>query len=396
MLSNEHIAIVKSTVPLLEAGGEALTTHFYRIMLAEYPQVRPLFNQAHQASGDQPRALANGVLMYAKHIDRLQALGPLVGQIVQKHVSLQILPEHYPIVGSCLLRAIREVLGAEVATDAVIAAWAAAYGQLADLLIGAEEEVYAATERAAGGWRGGRAFRVVGKVRESEEITSFHLQPADGGALLDFIPGQYIGLRLWLDGEEVRRNYSLSQAANGRDYRISVKREPRGQASNLLHDHLHIGDTVDIMPPAGDFFLQEVTDTPVVLISAGVGLTPMLSMLNHLLAEGPDMDIRWLHACEHGAHHAFRDEIRAKSRQHGKLESRIWYREPGEQDVKGEDYDFSGTLALEQVTDLIPADAHYYFCGPVPFMKAVKAQLENVGVPAERMHYEVFGPHQGL
>ncbi len=108
MLSNEHIAIVKSTVPLLEAGGEALTTHFYRIMLAEYPQVRPLFNQAHQASGDQPRALANGVLMYAKHIDRLQALGPLVGQIVQKHVSLQILPEHYPIVGSCLLRAIRE------------------------------------------------------------------------------------------------------------------------------------------------------------------------------------------------------------------------------------------------------------------------------------------------
>ena len=233
MLSNEHIAIVKSTVPLLEAGGEALTTHFYRIMLAEYPQVRPLFNQAHQASGDQPRALANGVLMYAKHIDRLQALGPLVGQIVQKHVSLQILPEHYPIVGSCLLRAIREVLGAEVATDAVIAAWAAAYGQLADLLIGAEEEVYAATERATGGWRGGRAFRVAGKVRESEEITSFYLQPADGGALLDFIPGQYIGLRLCLDGEEVRRNYSLSQAANGRDYRISVKRElgvPEAQA----------------------------------------------------------------------------------------------------------------------------------------------------------------------
>ena len=256
MLSNEHIAIVKSTVPLLEAGGEALTTHFYRIMLAEYPQVRPLFNQAHQASGDQPRALANGVLMYAKHIDRLQALGPLVGQIVQKHVSLQILPEHYPIVGSCLLRAIREVLGAEVATDAVIAAWAAAYGQLADLLIGAEEEVYAATERAPGGWRGGRSFRVVGKVRESEEITSFHLQPADGGALLDFIPGQYIGLRLCLDGEEVRRNYSLSQAANGREYRISVKREVGGRVSNHLHEQVREGDELELFAPAGDFTLS--------------------------------------------------------------------------------------------------------------------------------------------
>ena len=139
MLSPEHRAVIKATVPLLESGGEALTTHFYRIMLSEHPEVRPLFNQAHQASGDQPRALANGVLMYAKNIDRLEALGPLVGQIVQKHVSLQVLPEHYPIVGGCLLRAIREVLGAEIATDAVIEAWAAAYGQLADLLIGAEE-----------------------------------------------------------------------------------------------------------------------------------------------------------------------------------------------------------------------------------------------------------------
>src|SRR5690606_39610138 len=138
MLSPEQIAIVKATVPLLESGGEALTTHFYRIMLGEYPQVRPLFNQAHQASGDQPRALANGVLMYARHIDRLQALGPLVGQIVNKHVSLQILPEHYPIVGGCLLRAIREVLGAEIATEEVIAAWAAAYQQLAAIIIGDE------------------------------------------------------------------------------------------------------------------------------------------------------------------------------------------------------------------------------------------------------------------
>ena len=120
MLTNAQRDLIKATVPLLESGGEALTTHFYRMMLSEYPEVRPLFNQAHQASGDQPRALANGVLMYARHIDRLEALGPLVRQVVNKHVALQILPEHYPIVGSCLLRAIREVLGVEIATDAVI------------------------------------------------------------------------------------------------------------------------------------------------------------------------------------------------------------------------------------------------------------------------------------
>ena len=108
MLTHTQRDLIKATVPLLESGGEALTTHFYRMMLSEYPEVRPLFNQAHQASGDQPRALANGVLMYARHIDRLEALGPLVRQVVNKHVALQILPEHYPIVGGCLLRAIRE------------------------------------------------------------------------------------------------------------------------------------------------------------------------------------------------------------------------------------------------------------------------------------------------
>lgn len=123
MLTQAQRDIIKATIPLLETGGEALATHFYTIMLDGHPEVRPLFNQAHQASGSQPRALANGVLMYARNIDRLENLGPLASQIVNKHVALQILPEHYPIVGACLLRAIREVLGEDIATDEVIAAW---------------------------------------------------------------------------------------------------------------------------------------------------------------------------------------------------------------------------------------------------------------------------------
>lgn len=142
MLTDAQRDIIKATVPLLETGGEALTTHFYELMLRDYPQVRPLFNQAHQASGTQQRALANGVLTYARHIDQLEALGPLASQIVNKHVALQIQPEHYPIVGTCLLQAIREVLGENVATNEVIDGWAAAYQQLADLLIEAERLIY--------------------------------------------------------------------------------------------------------------------------------------------------------------------------------------------------------------------------------------------------------------
>ena len=391
MLSNEHIALVKATVPLLESGGEALTTHFYRMMLSEYPQVRPLFNQAHQASGDQPRALANGVLMYARHIDRLQALGPLVSQVVQKHVSLQILPEHYPIVGSCLLRAIREVLGEEIATDEVIEAWRLAYGQLADLLIGAEEEIYAATERTDGGWRGGRAFRVASKVNESEEITSFYLQPADGGSILDFIPGQYIGIRLFIDGEEVRRNYSLSAGPNGREYRISVKREPGGRVSNYLHDRVAEGDEVELFIPAGEFTLNQ-SKKPLVLISAGVGITPLMTMLEAAVHSG--RPIRFIHCARHAGVQAFTDRVEELVAANPQVQ-RFYCLEEQRPDDGAHAH---GRLSLERLKAWLPAerDIDAYFLGPKPFMSAVRRNLRELGVPDAQARYEFFGPASSL
>jgi nitric oxide dioxygenase len=286
MLSDTHRAIVKSTVPLLESGGEALITHFYKMLLRDHPQVRPFFNKAHQASGEQPRALANGVLMYARHIDHLEQLGDLVTTIVSKHVALQILPEHYPMVGDSLLRAMREVLGADIATDEVIEAWAAAYGQLADILIGLEQKVYDEREQAAGGWRGARKFVVVRKQTESDEITSFYFEPQDGKPLLAFEPGQFIGLRVVVDGEEMRRQYSLSTTVNNdHQYRISVKRESGGKVSNYLHDKLQEGATIDLFPPSGDFTLT-ANSKPLLLVSGGVGITPMLAMLEAALPTG--------------------------------------------------------------------------------------------------------------
>lgn len=391
MLSNAQRDLIKATVPLLESGGEALTTHFYGLMLGEFPEVRPLFNQAHQASGDQPRALANGVLMYAKHIDRLEALGPLVAQIVNKHVSLQILPEHYPIVGGCLLRAIREVLGAEIATDAVIEAWAVAYQQLADILIGAEESQYAQSAAAPGGWRGARAFRVARKVAESAEITSFYLVPTDGGALLDFQPGQYIGMRLLLDGEEVRRNYSLSAPANGREYRISVKREAGGRVSNHLHDKVQVGDELELFPPAGEFVLRD-SDKPLALISAGVGITPALSMLDAARHSG--RPIHFIHCARHGEVHAFRDWVDAHVAEHPQIRHYVCYSEPR----AGDQADAEGFLSRELLERWLPAerDLDAYFLGPKPFMAQVKRHLQALGVPPEQSHYEFFGPAAAL
>lgn len=391
MLSELQCAIIKDTVPLLETGGETLTTHFYKMMLSEYPQVRVLFNQAHQASGDQPRALANGVLMYARHIDRLEALGPLVSQVVQKHVSLQILPEHYPIVGSCLLRAIREVLGEAIATDEVIAAWAAAYQQLANILIDAEEAAYSANEHRPGGWRGARPFRVARKVVESEEIISFYLEPVDGGAVPTFLPGQYLGLCLVIEGEEVRRNYSISAAPNGRELRISVKRERDGRASNFLHDRVQQGDVLEIFPPAGDFVLRE-SKKPLALITAGIGITPAVAMVEQALASG--REIRFIHFARNGAVHAFRDWLDAHGAQHPQLKRFYCYSEPRESDR----VDASGYVDAALLNDWLPQerDIDAYFLGPKPFMAQVKKLLVELGVPAAQCRYEFFGPAAAL
>lgn len=391
MLSNEHRTLVKATVPLLETGGEALTQHFYKMMLSEYPEVRPLFNQAHQASGDQPRALANGVLMYARHIDELEQLGPLVAKIVNKHAALQILPEHYPIVGTCLLRAIREVLGEEIATQAVIDAWAAAYGQLAEILIGAEESVYQQNAEQQGGWRGARRFRIARKEVESEEITSFYFQPVDGGELLDYQPGQYIGLRLLLDGEEVRRTYSLSDTPNGREYRISVKREPEGRVSNHLHDEMRVGDEIDLFPPAGDFVLRDGAK-PLALITAGVGITPALAMLKQALGSG--REVHFIHCARHGGVHAFRDWIEAQAQANPQLVHYFCYSTPREQDEAHAE----GLLSRDLLAEWLPEDRDLdaYFLGPKPFMAQVKRHLRELGVPEQQSHYEFFGPASAL
>lgn len=391
MLTHAQRDLIKATVPLLESGGEALTTHFYRMMLSEHPEVRPLFNQAHQASGDQPRALANGVLMYARHIDRLEALGPLVRQVVNKHVALQILPEHYPIVGGCLLRAIREVLGAEIATDAVIEAWAVAYQQLADIFIGAEEQLYTENAAAPGGWRGARSFRVARKVVESAEITSFHLVPVDGGALLDHQPGQYIGMRLLLDGEEVRRNYSLSALANGREYRISVKREVGGRVSNHLHDNVQVGDELELFPPSGEFTLS-ASDKPLALISAGVGITPALAMLDAARHSG--RPIHFIHCARNAEVHAFRDWVDGHAAEHPQIRHYVCYSEPRE----GDRADATGFLSRDLLEQWLPAerDLDAYFLGPKPFMAQVKRHLQALGVPAEQSRYEFFGPASAL
>lgn len=392
MFKPQTIALIQATVPLLKSRGEDITRHFYRAMLTEHPELKAFFNEAHQAEGTQARALAGAVLAYASHIDRLHEIAPALPRIIQKHVALGVQPEHYPIVGACLLAAIREVLGADVATDEIIAAWAEAYGALAQLLIDAEEQVYAATAALPGGWRGQREMVVARKERESELITSFYLEPVDGQLLPPFHPGQYLTLVLSIDGRTVRRNYSLSDAPGKPWYRVSIKREDGGLVSNWMHDTAEVGTRLSVQAPAGEFTLDATATRPLVLVTGGVGITPAMSMLESAAASG--RPIRFIHAARHGGVHAFRERVDLLAAAHDNVRALYVYDAPRDGDEPHEvGYVTDALLARHLPED---RDVDLYLLGPKPFMQAVYRAGRALGVPTAQLRYEFFGPAEEL
>jgi nitric oxide dioxygenase len=313
-LSDTAIHLVKATVPALQEHGLAITRRMYERMF-QNKEIRDLFNQSHHGeTGSQPKALATAILAYAQNIDNLGALAPAVERIAQKHVGLNILPEHYPHVAEALLGAIKDVLG-DAATDDILAAWGEAYWFLAHVLIGREKAIYISLATAPGGWNGWRNFQIEGKQQESDLITSFVLRPEDGQPVLRHQPGQYLTFWIEVPGQHpIKRNYSVSSAPNGETYRISVKREPQGIASNWLHDQAEVSAILKVAPPAGEFFLNEESPRPVVLLSGGVGLTPMMSMLEIIAARYPNKPAHYVHGTLNGATHAMRERVRLLDR----------------------------------------------------------------------------------
>lgn len=403
MLKQETIDIVKSTAPVLEQHGETLTRHFYKRMFSHNPEVAPFFNPANQAEGTQQRALAGAICAYAANIDNLEALGSAVELIAQKHVSLQIKEEHYPIVGENLLESIKEVLG-DAATPDIINAWAEAYGFLADILIGRESQIYKENAEKPGGWEGFRNFTVDKKEKESDIITSFYLKPVDGGTLPDYKAGQYITVRMPTpDGQTTMRNYSLSVKPDAGYFRISVKREtgpdantPKGYVSNKLHDDVKTGDTIEVAPPCGEFFLDTNAkqDKPLVLLAGGIGITPILSMLCTALDTMPDREIIFIHACLNKNVQPFRNPLDDLANRHKNLSIHYCYNEQKVENTETESSGFITTGLIDRLAS--QHDADYYFCGPKPFMINIYHDLLKWGVPETQLHFEFFGPKQDL
>lgn len=405
MLNDQTISIVKSTATILAEHGEILTQHFYKRMFLHNPEVIPLFNPANQTAGVQQKALAGAICAYAANIDNLEVLGGAVELIAQKHSSLQIKPEHYPIVGENLLASIQEVLG-KGATEEVINAWKEAYDFLANILMGREKQIYHEHATMAGGWEGFKNFYVIRKEKESSVITSFYLAPEDGNMLPEFKPGQYITLCVaGPSGHSTMRNYSLSDQPKQEWFRISVKREtgqkatiPDGYVSNFLHNHIEVGSKLKISPPCGDFFLDitEKHTRPLILLAAGIGITPILSILLTALDEMPNRQIVFIHGSLNEDTQAFKKLIDRLDAQHSNLKTHYCYSEAAKTGRIREN-STTGFINADLIESMIPdRDADYYFCGPQPFMVGIYCDLLEWGIPPTQVHFEFFGPKQEL
>src|SRR5699024_22542 len=399
-LNSEKLAIVKSSAPVLKENSTEIGKRFYELLFTKVPDLRNIFNQTNQKRGFQQEALVYAVYAAGENIDSLENINQLVERIAEKHVSLGVKPEQYPIVGEVLIQAVQDVLG-DAATEDVIDAWHAAYDYIANLFIELEQKKYHETEQQAGGWTGFREFIVTEKIQETSDVVSFCLKPKDGQPIPSYKAGQYLTIKAKVDGESHThmRQYSLSGPSGKDYYKISVKREkghgnvPDGIVSNYLHDQVAEGDILEFSAPAGDFIIDSEND-PIVLLSRGIGMTPVVGMLETLAETESERPVTFIHATQNSAAHAMKKHIEQLAAEHPNISSFVCYDSPNNEDRTRQNYDKEGVVDLPWLQSILSCgnNADFYCCGPAPFMKAVDQGLKEWGVSSENRHYELFNP----
>jgi ferredoxin-NADP reductase/MOSC domain-containing protein YiiM len=351
-------------------------------MRLEEPRLPALF-YSHGRPGFYLRVLEEGEVGPGDEIERI-AVGP--GAMSVREVSgLLYLPGHSPA-------GLRRALAIPALSDG----WRGSF----EALLEQHESGAAGNSGLAGpstppAWRGLRTFRVAAASRESASVRSLVLEPVDGEALPGYLPGQFLALKLEPPEAPgaLHRSYSLAAPANGDGYRIAVKREPGGRASGFLHERLAVGDRLEVGAPRGDFTLDPDATGPVVLLSAGVGVTPLLAMLGALERAGTERNVWWIHGARNGAEHAFAAEARELVSRLPGARSHVRYSRPEAADRPGLDFDQAGRIDLEALLELaVPMDADFYLCGPAGFLRELTAALLGWGVAPELLHREVFGP----
>ncbi|SPO02385.1 probable flavohemoglobin [Cephalotrichum gorgonifer] len=411
-LTYQQSRMVRATIPALKEHGERITSTFYRNMLTAHPELHNIFNDVNLANGRQPRALTAVILRFASDLNDISELIPRLERMCHKHCSLGIRPEHYEIVGKFLIAAFGEVLGPAMTPD-VHVAWTKAYWILAKMLIGREEQMYRAFDKSwtdsagAGGWR---KFTVLKKVREAEGVFSFYLAPKDRRPLPGFMPGQYVSARFEMPGMGFSqlRQYALSDAPRAEYYRITVKRDRGmqvrkagmvmsinpGLVSNLLIDERQRGDEIELSHPAGEIFLdtESPSSAPLVLISAGVGLTPMISMLEYTSEMQPSRPVSFVHGAQ--SEMPFEQHIRGLKERMPRLSVNVFKSRLADASLVGVDHEYDARVDLAAVgvqdLHLDHGAAEYYICGPEQFMVEMSDYLVLKGVSMSRVKFSPF------
>src|SRR5690625_1885525 len=392
-LSPDSEAVVKATADVVAGSADEATVVFYRDVFEAHPELLNGFNQANQAIGGQADTLAASVVAFAVHLVHPYAPDhtPVTQRIAHHHVSLGIEPAEYLIVGRYLLGAVAKVLG-DAATPEIAAAWEEVYWLFATALIAEEAKLYA--EVGTDPEAPYRPYRVVERFEESGEVFSLLLSPVSGPVPSRYT-GQYVSIAVDLpDGYRQPRQYTISSGPRGDSLRVTIKRvrgvdgAPDGRVSGWLYENATPGTVLDVSQPAGDVILQD-SDKPLVLVSAGIGITPVAAIMEDLSRRQPDRTVRLFHADKTHAHHALYDGLRRQVLAMPDARAQNWYEE-GAEHAPTLHPARPGFMDLFDVE--LPAEAEVFLCGPLPFMQIARKPRIDHGVPSESIHCEVFGP----
>ena len=356
----------------------------YRVGIRMNDPRVPALLVSHHRPGFYFRVLEEGDVQAGEEIIKL-ASGPEQMPVTEAD-ALLYLPGH---TRQQLLRALR--------IPALSAGWQASFRALLEEEPGNGNAGLVATSPPPA-WPGFRQLTVTAITRESDTVISIRLDDPGRAPLPSARPGQYLTVRAQPDKEQrsVLRNYSLSGPPDAGYYRITVKHERAGAASGYLHTRLAVGDRLDVAAPRGAFILDR-TDAPVLLISAGIGATPVLAMLHALAEVHSDREIWWLHAARNSREHSFAAETKALLASLPNARTHVYYSRPAPNDVEGRDFQSTGRLTGALLAGLdLPLDAQAYLCGPTPFMDDISAGLAALGVEAPHIHTELFGAAPAL
>lgn len=391
MMTKDQEQIIQATLPVVAENLSTIINKFYSILLTNNPELKNVFNSTNQKTGLQSKSLTNSIATFAMNYNNLDAIQGMIKQIAHKHCSIGVTVEQYTLVGNSLIAAIDEVLGA-VVTDEIRTAWGAFYWSFADCLIDTEKKLYSENSASENNQQF-KPYRIIKKVDEALNIFSLYLKPVNG-VIDKFSPGQYVSIKVNLGSYTQIRQYSISDVENGECIRITIKCEANYDAetiavSDFIYKNFQENDLCEISVPYGLFVLNTNTVKDVMLISAGVGITPTMSMLKTLIHTNCSQQVTFLHLTENSQYHIFKQELAEINAEN--LTKYVYYNNPSANDILNQDY-VGSQFNFDNLQQFANSNTDYYICASDGIINLIQSKLVSFGINKANINHEAFQP----